>query len=110
MATVGTPSPALKAAQDDILAINTVTPEVGTRRKLGGITGSIGTGPTKQKRVKSARSVAISHGATHNYDFVQAVLARTNIKDNKDLDGLKKLLDRYDDLSASFDATLETRN
>ena len=53
MSTVGTPSPALKPAEEDALAITTVTPEVGTRRKLGGITGSIGTNSTtKKKRVK----------------------------------------------------------
>ena len=109
MSTVGTPSPALKPAEEDALAITTVTPEVGTRRKLGGITGSLGkTTGTKKKRIKTARTIAIEKGATKNYDFVQAILTRTNIKDNQDLDGLKKLLDLYDGKKASFDALLST--
>ena len=70
MSTVGTPSPALKPAEEDALAITTVTPEVGTRRKLGGITGNISkTTGAKKKRIKTPRTIAISQGQTKNHDL-----------------------------------------
>ena len=109
MLTVGTPSPAPKPTEEGALAITNATPEVGTVRKLGGISGSIGKGSTtKKKRIKTPRTIAIEKGASKNYDFVQAILTRTNINDNQDLDGLKKVLDLYDGKKASFDALLST--